>query len=373
MRSVAGLLAAFVIGGCAHFHTHSHTSTQAAAPASATCPEVEPVAGRVASEGAPSPGLVKPALDGAFADGNKASGGKNADYIPVLAKVNSKLYSAVVVTTDGQIYQLGDATHLFSIQSIEKPFTFALDVDKLGAAEAEKKIGVAATGMPFNSIVAIELQKETRPPPGNPLVNAGAIASVSFVPGASANERWQHLLDNLSGFAGRELGVDDEVYKSETATNTRNRAIAWLMAAYESMGSDPMEALDLYTRACSVAVTARDLAVMGATLANGGVNPLTHQRVVSAQAAERVLAVMMTAGLYENSGTWAYEVGVPAKSGVGGGIVAVVPGRYAIATFAPPLDAAGNSVRGQAAISSFVKRIGGNLFASAPQAQGQKQ
>jgi glutaminase len=347
-----------------------HSSAQAQKTATEpTKAEIQPVSGRLAVAQATAPADVKAALDKAFADGEKAEGGKNADYIPALAKVDATQFSVVVATADGQVYALGDADQKFSIQSIEKPFTVARDIEELGAQEVEKKIGVSATGLAFNSIVAIELQKQSRPPPGNPLVNAGAIAAVSFVPAASAEERWKKILDNLSGFAGRTLTVDQEIYKSESETNTRNRAIAWLMTAYESMGSDATEALDLYTRACSVSVSARDLAIMGATLASGGVNPVTHKKVVSPDTAARVLAVMMTAGLYENSGTWAYEVGIPAKSGVGGGIVAVVPGRYAIATFAPPLDAAGNSVRGQAAIASFVAQIGGNVFA-APARQG---
>jgi glutaminase len=356
------LVALCVIAGCAEMH---HQTTAPSSPSSApTALELQPVAGHVEPGAIPTGADVKAALAVAFDAGQKKSGGKNADYIPVLAKVDSKLYGIVVVTTDGQVYALGDSDQLFSIQSVEKPFTMARDVEDLGAAKVEEKIGVSATGMPFNSILAIELQKENRPAPGNPLVNAGAIAAVSWVQADNKDLRWTRILDNLSDFAGHPLTVDQPVYQSESETNTRNKAIAWLMTAYDSMGSDPVEALDLYTKACSVAVSAKDLAVMGATLANGGVNPLTGKRVVSADTAARTLSVMMTAGLYENSGIWSYEVGIPAKSGVGGGIVAVVPGRYAVATFAPPLDKAGNSVRGQAAIASLVSRLGGNVFAS---------
>ena len=189
---------------------------------------------------------------------------------------------------------------------------------------------------------------------------------MSWVPAKSKEQRWERIIGIMSDFAGRRLDVDKEVYRSESETNTRNRSIAWLLAAYESLGSDPMEALDLYTRECSIAVTARDLAVMGATLSNGGVNPVTGKRVVSADTARRVLAVMMTAGLYENSGQWAVQVGVPAKSGVGGGMVAVVPGSLGVGTFAPPLDAAGNSVRGQRAIGALVDKLGISVFASHP-------
>jgi glutaminase len=359
---VVALLVA--LAACAH-----NPAPAQKAAAEPTQSEIQPVSGRMAVAQATPPADVKAALDKAIADARMATGGKNADYIPALAKVDPKFFSVVVVTADGEVYAMGDAEQKFSIQSIEKPFTAARDIEELGAQTVEKKIGVSATGLAFNSIVAIELQKESRPPPGNPLVNAGAIAAVSFVPAANADERWQKIIDNLSAFAGRSLTVDQEVYRSESETNTRNKAIAWLMTAYDSMGSDAVEALDLYTRACSVSVSAKDLAIMGATLASGGVNPVTHKKVVSPDTAARVLALMMTAGLYENSGPWAYEVGIPAKSGVGGGIVAVVPGRYAIATFAPPLDAAGNSVRGQAAIATFVAQMGGNVFA-APSRQG---
>jgi len=219
---------------------------------------------------------------------------------------------------------------------------------------------VNATGMPFNSIMAIELNEKRRA--GNPLVNPGAIAAVSLVPGRSADERWNAIAGTMNAAAGCKLEVDQRVYKSETETNTRNQAISRLLEAYEVLGADPDQTLDLYTRQCSVAVTARDLATMGATLANAGVNPVTGAKVFAPAVATKALAVMETNGLYENSGQWAFRVGVPAKSGVGGGLLAVVPGRYAIGTFSPPLDEAGNSVRGQKAIESIVADLGGNVF-----------
>lgn len=286
--------------------------------------------------------------------------GKNADYIPVLAKVDSKLFGIVLVTTAGEVFEVGDTQHPFSIQSVSKAFTAARLIEDLGKGALEKKIGANATGQPFNSILAIELDKEHRP--RNPLVNPGAIAAVSLVPARDAQERWTRISTNLGAFAGRPLGVDEQVYKSESETNTRNRAISWLLKANEVIPGDPMEALDLYTRQCSVAVTARDLAVMGATLANGGMNPVSKRQVVSPETAARALSIMLTAGFYETTGDWSYNVGVPAKSGVGGGIVAVVPGRYAIGTFSPPLDEAGNSVRGQRAIAAIVEALGGNVF-----------
>ena len=234
-------------------------------------------------------------------------------------------------------------------------FTLARALTDSGAATLEKRIGADATGQAFNSIVALGLNKlQKRPPPGNPFVNAGAIATVDLVAGKDAAERWKHILGTMNAFAGRALTVDEKVYKSETDTNARNQGISWILKADEVLKGSPPEILDLYTRQCSVAVTARDLVTMGATLANGGVNPRTGERVVDPAIAAQVLAVMATAGLYETTGTWMFRVGVPAKSGVGGGILAVAPGRYAIAAFAPPLDEAGNSVRAQKAIASIV-------------------
>ena len=309
-------------------------------------------------------------MQGSYATGKALHEGKNADYIPVLAKVDPELFGITVVTADGKVSEAGDSSHTFSIQSVSKPFALARLVEDVGPEIVEKKIGVNATGEAFNSIIAIEQtrtgkEKEQRPPAGNPLVNAGAITTVSMVPAGSPDERWNRILGTMNAFAGRKLSVDQEVYKSEAETNSRNRGITWLLGAYEALGSEPMQALDIYTRQCSISVNAHDLAVMGATLANRGVNPITGQQVLSADNAAKVLAVMMTAGLYENSGDWAFRVGVPAKSGVGGGIVAVVPGRFAVATFAPPLDGAGNSVRGQAAIEKLVQELGGGVFGSA--------
>jgi glutaminase len=295
--------------------------------------------------------------------------GKNADYIPALAKVDAKLYGIVLVTVKGAIYEIGNARDEFSIQSVSKPFTLAWALESPGLEAVQKRIGVNATGQKFNSILAIELnQSQKRPPPGNPFVNAGAIATVDLLPGSDSSAKWEAIMGAHSAFAGRRLSVNQDVYKSESETNTHNRAIVALLQDYEVVKGDPAQALDLYTRQCSISVSAHDLAVMGATLANGGRNPITNQQVVSPATAGRVLAVMATAGLYETTGDWMVTAGVPAKSGVGGGIVAVMPGRYAIATFAPPLDDSGNSVRGQRAIESIVTRLGGGVFASRPAA-----
>lgn len=304
------------------------------------------------------------AVDKALAEYKQVSEGKNANYIPALAKVDPGLYGIALVTVDGRVYEAGDARLEFAIESAAKPFVLARTMTSVGPKAVRERIGVNQTGQPFNSVMAIELLEEAkRPPAGNPFVNAGAIATVDLLPGAIPEEKWASILSTLSGFAGRNLRVDHEVYRSESATNTHNRGIANLLKDYDVIHGDPLQALDLYTKACSVSVTARDMATMGATLANGGRNPLTGMLVVPPEVAKRVLAVMATTGLYETTGAWLFEVGVPAKSGVGGGIVAIVPGRFALGTFSPPLDEAGNSVRGQRAISSIVSDLDGNMFA----------
>lgn len=321
---------------------------------------------------APQGDPFRDALAEAYKSFKDLGEGKNADYIPILASVDPKLYGLVIVTVQGAIYEIGSARDEFSIQSVSKPFTIARGIEAAGADAVQRRIGVNATGQPFNSILAVDLAKHLPKdkalshPAGNPLVNPGAIASVDFLPVSAGMDKWSVILGNLEAFAGRRLSVNDEVYRSESETNTHNRAIVQLLKDYEVIQGDPMQALDLYTRQCSVSVSARDLAVMGATLANGGRNPLTGVQVVSPATAAHVLAVVSTAGLYETTGEWLYNVGVPAKSGVGGGIVAVVPGRFAVGTFSPPLDGAGNSVRGQRAVASIMKRLGGNVFASRP-------
>ena len=290
-------------------------------------------------------------------------GGRVADYIPVLAEADPDAFGICLASTRGETFGLGDAAQEFSIQSVSKPFVFALVCEALGADEAARRLGVDATGLPFNSIMAVELRPDRST---NPLVNAGAIATTSLVRGASPAERWEHVRAGLSRFAGRELGFDERVYRSEAATNQRNAGLAHLLRGYGRLYCDPDEATDVYTRQCSLLVSARDLAVMGATLAGGGVNPVSGSQVVSADTCRRALAVMATAGLYEHSGTWLYDVGLPGKSGVSGGIVTVAPGKGAVATWSPPLDEAGNSVRGQLVTREMSERLGLNLFVSAP-------
>jgi glutaminase len=290
--------------------------------------------------------------------------GKVADYIPALARVSGDLFGICLVGTNGRAFAIGDAQHEFSIQSISKPFVFALVCEAIGTEVARRKIGVNATGMPFNSVMAIELNADHTM---NPMVNAGAIATTSLVPGDTAEAKWRFIQEGLSRFAGRNLELDAEIYESEAATNLRNRGIAKLLEGYEQMYFDALEATDIYTKQCSLKVSAQDLAVMGATLADGGVNPLTKQRVVDADVAKRLLATMATAGLYERSGDWLFEIGLPGKSGVGGGIATVSPGKGGLGVFSPRLDEAGNSVRAQLVTKYLSEHLGLNLFASQPE------
>jgi glutaminase len=285
--------------------------------------------------------------------------GKNADYIPALAKVPSKLYGIALVTTDGKSHAIGDIDYQFSIQSISKVFTLASVLQDQGEKQVEGSVGVDATGQVFNSIVAVE---ENKGKEMNPFVNAGAIATTSMVQGKTPDEKWNKILSLYSNFAGRKLEVNQEVYKSESETNQRNQAIGMLMNAYELLKGDPKVATDLYTRQCSVNVNAKDLATMAATLANGGVNPVTGKKVIDQKHVKGILAVMATAGLYDDSGKWLFHTGLPAKSGVGGGIIAVVPGKFGIAVFSPPLDKAGNSVRAQKAITEVDARLNANPY-----------
>jgi glutaminase len=269
-----------------------------------------------------------------------------------------------VVGTSGSVYSAGDAEYPFSIMSVSKPFVFALVCEHMGAQAARDQLGVNATGKAFNSLAAIEESGDGRT---NPMVNSGAIATTSMVPGDSFEAKWKFIQDGLSQFAGRTLTVNEEVYTSAKETNFRNQSIARLLQSFGRISMDPAEATALYTRQCSLNVTARDLAVMGATLADGGVNPVTKARVVDASVCHYALAVMATAGLYETSGNWLYDIGLPGKSGIGGGIVTVAPGKGGLSTFAPPLDTAGNSVKGQLVSEFLSQRLGLDLFASKPE------
>ncbi|MBN8883824.1 MAG: glutaminase A [Salana multivorans] len=287
--------------------------------------------------------------------------GAVADYIPVLAEADPRRFGLAVVGVDGERHEAGDTDVAFSIQSISKAFVLALVCEELGHRAVRERVGVNNTGLPFNSVIALELNAGS---PSNPMVNAGAIATTALLPAASAEERWERVRDGLSRFAGRDLELDETVYVSEAETNQRNRAIAKLLQSYDRLDVDPLETVDVYTRQCALAVTAHDLAVMGATLADGGTNPVTGEQVVSAEVCRDTLAVLASCGLYERSGDWLFEIGLPAKSGVSGGIVAVAPGKGALGAYSPRLDAAGNSVRGQRACAYLSRALGLNLFAS---------
>jgi glutaminase len=312
----------------------------------------------------PSPKEFQRVVNEAHARYKDLRDGTNADYIPILTKTPSELFGVVIATRDGKLYSAGDVDYKFSIQSVSKPFTAALVMTQQGPKVLDEKIGVEPTGLPFNSRLAIELYKDARSV--NPLVNAGAIAAVSLVQATSEADRWNKILGNISDFAGTPLTVLEDVYESEYTTAFGNRAIANLLYNYERLYSDPEEAMRVYTKQCSIGVSARDLAVMGATLANQGVNPLTKKRVMPAEHVPELLAVMATAGFYDESGEWMYTAGLPAKTGVGGGIVAVVPGRFAIAAFSPRLNEAGNSVRSLNAIRDIAGELGVGVFGPNP-------
>lgn len=309
-----------------------------------------------------SPEQINKAIKEAHSKFKDVKEGKNADYIPYLQKVDPNLYGIVIITNDGKVYQTGDTKYEFGIESISKVFTLAMALQEKGDQVVMDSIGVNATGLPFNSVTAIEIQGQQ---PQNPLVNAGAIATVSLLgPKNNSAEKWKKMQSYFNKFAGREIKVIEDLYQSEAATDQHNEAIAILLQSYNRMYDNPDIALDLYTKQCSFGTNTKDLAVMAATLANNGVNPLTKEKVLDPKYVPQILAVMSTAGLYENTGQWMYKVGLPSKSGVGGGIIAVVPGQMGIAVFAPPLDKAGNSVKAQKTIEYLADNLGLNLFSA---------
>jgi len=302
---------------------------------------------------------ITAAVNDAHAKFAQAAGGVNASYIPYLAKVPSTLAGVAVVTVAGERFEAGDTRFEFALESISKAWTLAAALEQHGPAVVQQKIGANPTGMPFNSVMALELHGDR---PLSPLVNAGAMATVSLLTAKGAEDRWSQILAMQSALAGRAIGLSDEVNQSEQTTNFHNRAIAWLLYSAGTLYCEPMEACDVYTRQCSTLVNCVDLATMGATLAAGGINPVTRKRVVQAANVQPILAEMTMEGMYDTSGDWAYTVGLPGKSGVGGGIVAVMPGVAAIAGFSPPLDATGNSVRGQLMVSHVARTLGLSLY-----------
>ena len=326
-------------------------------------PLVDPEGAYVSTGSLPPSDRVARLVTEAYERFGSVTLGKNSQVYPALARVPDNLFGICVVGADGRVFVVGDAEHEFTIMSVSKPFIFALVCNEIGATGARERLGVNATGYAFNSVTGIERTPDGRT---NPMVNAGAIATTSLVPGDSEEAKWRFISDGLSRFAGRKLSLNDEVYVSASQTNFRNRSIAWMLESLGSIYCDPVEATELYTRQCSLNVSARDLAVMGATLAHGGFNPVTREQVVKPDVCHYALAVMLTAGLYETSGDWLYEVGLPGKSGIGGGIVTVSPGKGGLGTFAPPLDEAGNSVRGQLATQYLSQRLGLDLLISSP-------
>lgn len=284
--------------------------------------------------------------------------GKVADYIPELLLANPDWFGICIATPDGHVYEVGDCNQPFTIQSVSKPLTYGLALEQHGEAAVLEKIGVEPSGDAFNAI-SLHPQRGT---PLNPLINAGAIAACSLIAGDSVGEKSAVILQTFSRYAGRTLDIDHRVYQSESDTGHRNRAIGWMLRNFSVIESDPTATLEAYFQQCSIRVTCRDLAVMAATLANGGVNPITGQRAVPEKFVANVLSVMATCGMYDASGDWLYRTGLPAKSGVGGGIMAVQPGRLGIAVFSPRLDAQGNSVRGLAVCHALTAELGLHMF-----------
>ncbi|MEI5585279.1 glutaminase A, partial [Agromyces sp. CCNWLW208] len=313
--------------------------------------------------GGERPRLLGAAVDEALADalgevGASVRGGTVADYIPELAGADPDAFGVSIASVLGRVYGAGDAAAEFTIQSASKPFAYAFACDLVGSEAVHRRVGVEPSGEPFNAISLDALGR-----PENPFINAGAIVTTSLVPASDAGERFARIHDALSRFAGRELDLDEDVYRSEADTGHRNRALAGLALAAGSLATaDVDSATDPYFRQCSLVVTTEDLALMGATLANGGVHPLTRDRVVSERAARDTLSVMATCGMYDRSGAWAFRVGMPAKSGVGGGIVAVRPGEFGVGVYSPPLDEAGNSRRGVAMLEELSDRFGLHMF-----------
>ncbi|MBR2637552.1 MAG: glutaminase A [Bacteroidaceae bacterium] len=289
-------------------------------------------------------------------------GGKNANYIPYLSRIDSKLFGISACLPDGEILSVGDCNYPFGIESVSKVLTAILILKQYGAETIIHMIGADATGMPFNSIMAILLEKNH---PSTPLVNAGAISAVSMVqPIGNSLQKWQAITDNIKELCGSEANLIEELYRSESVSNHNNKAIAWLLKSYNRIYDDPDLALDLYTRQCSLGITTKQLAICAATIANGGVNPITGKRIFNASLSPRIVSMMAAVGFYENTGDWMFRTGLPAKSGVGGGIMGVLPGTFGIAAFAPPLDSAGNSVKAQKALHYIMERLGCGVYNS---------
>lgn len=286
--------------------------------------------------------------------------GRNANYIPYLANIEDNLFGIAVCLPDGEIMSVGDCGYMFGIESISKVATALLVLKEYGSGTLLDMIGADATGMPFNSVLAILLENEH---PSTPLVNAGAISAVSMVrPVGNSNGKWEAIKENIEKLCGSEVRLIDELYRSESVSNHNNRAIAWLLKSYNRIYDEPELSLDLYTRQCSLGVTATQLSIMAATIAFGGYNPTTEEQVFKSSLTSKITSLMATTGFYEHTGDWMFSCGLPAKSGVGGGIMGVLPGIFGIAAFSPPIDEAGNSVRAQRALQYIMEQLNLHIF-----------
>lgn len=299
---------------------------------------------------------IHQAAQQAYGYASNVTGGDNANYIPYLANIDPGLFGLSVMLPDGTAFNYGDTSYRFGIESVSKVPTAILAMKQSSPEGVLEKIGADATGLPFNSIFAILLENHS---PSTPLVNAGAISACSMIePKGDSDAKWKAITDNITDLCGSAPVLIDELYKSESDTNFNNRAITWLLKNYERVYDDPQMSLDLYTRQCSLGITCEQLAVMAATIAAHGVNPLTRKQVFDKSIAPKITSLIATVGFYQGTGNWLYTSGIPAKSGVGGGVLGVLPGVFGIAAFAPPLDEAGNSVKAQAAVKKFMSLLG---------------
>lgn len=306
---------------------------------------------------------VQEAVEAAYVHFREEKGGRNASHIPYLKNVPSDLFGIAVCLADGRSVTVGDADYRFGIESVSKVPTALLAMNQYSARKVLERIGADATGQPFGSITAILLENGR---PSTPLVNAGAIAACSMIkPTGKAEAKWKAIEAFVSALCGAKVSVIDELYRSQSEADFDNRSIAWLLKNFDRIYDDPLLSLDLYTRQCSLGVTTRQLAVMAATIANCGTNPVTWEEVFHPNLTPPIAALMATAGFYERTGDWLFNTGLPAKTGVGGGIMAVIPGLMGLAAFAPPLDSAGNSVRAKKALEYISARLGLNIFSPA--------
>lgn len=303
---------------------------------------------------------IKEAVQQAYEQFKNNTDGKNADYIPYLAGIDSKLFGISVCLLDGEVVNLGDTDYKFGIESVSKVHTAILALRQYGVDAVLDKIGADATGLPFNSIIAILLEEDH---PSTPLVNAGAISACSMVkPIGDSAGKWKAIVDNITELGGSSPELIQELYKSESDTNFNNRSIAWLLKNYNRIYDDPDMSLDLYTRQCSLGITAKQLAITAATITNGGLNPVTKKQVFDAEISPKITSMIASVGFYEHTGNWLYTSGIPAKTGVGGGVMGIMPGLFGISAFAPPIDGAGNSVKAQLAIKYIMNTLKLNIF-----------